>query len=187
MSAREAMAIGTAGYTAMLAVMALERHGLDAGKRSDRGHRRGRRRRLGRDRDPRQARLCGPRGHRPAAGGRLPQRPGRRRDRRAQGTGRPGQAAGQGALGGRDRCGRFDHAGQPAVDDPLWRGGRRLWACRRHGPAWLGRPVHFARGVSLRHRFGDVPARPAPGGLETAGNRPGSPKTGHDDPGNRPF
>ena len=30
MSAREAMAIGTAGYTAMLAVMALERHGLNA-------------------------------------------------------------------------------------------------------------------------------------------------------------
>ena len=30
MSAREAMAIGTAGYTAMLAVMALERHGLGA-------------------------------------------------------------------------------------------------------------------------------------------------------------
>src|SRR4051794_41010780 len=30
MSAREAMAIGTAGYTAMLAVMALERHGLKA-------------------------------------------------------------------------------------------------------------------------------------------------------------
>jgi acrylyl-CoA reductase (NADPH) len=28
MSAREAMAVGTAGYTAMLAVMALERHGL---------------------------------------------------------------------------------------------------------------------------------------------------------------
>src|SRR6187399_229627 len=31
MSAREAMAIGTAGYTAMLAVMALERHGLKPG------------------------------------------------------------------------------------------------------------------------------------------------------------
>ena len=28
MSARDAMAIGTAGYTAMLAVMALERHGV---------------------------------------------------------------------------------------------------------------------------------------------------------------
>src|ERR1700750_882215 len=32
MSAREAMAIGTAGYTAMLAVMALERHGLTSAK-----------------------------------------------------------------------------------------------------------------------------------------------------------
>ena len=32
MSAREAMAIGTAGYTAMLAVMALERHGLTTDK-----------------------------------------------------------------------------------------------------------------------------------------------------------
>ena len=31
MSAREAMSIGTAGYTAMLAVMALERHGLEPG------------------------------------------------------------------------------------------------------------------------------------------------------------
>jgi acrylyl-CoA reductase (NADPH) len=31
MSARDAMAIGTAGYTAMLAVMALERHGLATG------------------------------------------------------------------------------------------------------------------------------------------------------------
>ena len=33
MSAREAMAIGTAGYTAMLSVMALERAGIDAGAR----------------------------------------------------------------------------------------------------------------------------------------------------------
>src|SRR5215470_13005635 len=31
MSARDAMAIGTAGYTAMLAVMALERHGVTPG------------------------------------------------------------------------------------------------------------------------------------------------------------
>src|ERR1700681_1710870 len=31
MSARDAMAIGTAGYTAMLAVMALEHHGVPAG------------------------------------------------------------------------------------------------------------------------------------------------------------
>jgi acrylyl-CoA reductase (NADPH) len=33
MSAREAMAIGTAGFTAMLAVTALERHGLSPGTR----------------------------------------------------------------------------------------------------------------------------------------------------------
>jgi acrylyl-CoA reductase (NADPH) len=32
LSAREAMAIGTAGYTAMLAVMALERHGITPGR-----------------------------------------------------------------------------------------------------------------------------------------------------------
>jgi acrylyl-CoA reductase (NADPH) len=32
MTGREAMAIGTAGYTAMLAVMALERHGLQTGR-----------------------------------------------------------------------------------------------------------------------------------------------------------
>ena len=57
MSAREAMAIGTAGYTAMLAVMALERHGLTPERGPDRGDRRGRRRRLGRYRDPGQARL----------------------------------------------------------------------------------------------------------------------------------
>jgi acrylyl-CoA reductase (NADPH) len=46
MTGREAMAIGTAGYTAMLAVMALERHGITP-ERADRRHRRGRRRRFG--------------------------------------------------------------------------------------------------------------------------------------------
>ena len=65
MSARDAMAIGTAGYTAMLAVMALERAGLDAGARPDGRDRRRRRRRLGRRRAPRQARLRG-RSPRPA-------------------------------------------------------------------------------------------------------------------------
>ena len=42
----EAMAVGTAGYTAMLALMALERHGAHARARPGRRHRRGRRRRL---------------------------------------------------------------------------------------------------------------------------------------------
>ena len=44
------------------------------------------------------------------------------------------------------------------------------------------------RGVCLYGiDFGDVPSRAPPGSLETAGNRPGPPETGHDDPGNRPF
>jgi putative YhdH/YhfP family quinone oxidoreductase len=55
MSARDAMAIGTAGYTAMLAVLALEKHGLRPSARSDRRHRRRRRRRLGRDRGARSS------------------------------------------------------------------------------------------------------------------------------------
>ena len=55
------------------------------------GHRRGRRRRLGRDCAPGQARLPGHRLDRPPRGGRLPQRPRRHRDhrpRRAVGAGR---------------------------------------------------------------------------------------------------
>jgi acrylyl-CoA reductase (NADPH) len=46
-SARQAMAIGTAGYTAMLCVLALERHGLAPGRRRGAGDRRDRRRRFG--------------------------------------------------------------------------------------------------------------------------------------------
>ena len=72
-SAREAMAIGTAGYTAMLSVMALERAGITPRARPDRRHRRRRRRRLGRGRDPRQARLPGYRLDRPAGGSGLSQ------------------------------------------------------------------------------------------------------------------
>ena len=67
------MAIGTAGYTAMLAVMALERHGLKPDSGAGGGDRRGRRRRLGRGRAAGQARLPGDRLDRAAAGGRLPQ------------------------------------------------------------------------------------------------------------------
>ena len=158
MSTREAMAIGTAGYTAMLAVMALERHGLTPanGPVAVTGAAGG----VGSV----AVAILAKRGFAVSAvtgranGGRLPQGPGRGRDRRAQGARRAAEAARQGALGGRRRCGRFDHAGQPVVDDPLWRGGGRLRAGRGHGSAKLGRPIHFARGVSLRHRFRDVPA-----------------------------
>ena len=52
---RQAMAVGTAGLTSMLAVMALEDHGLTPGHGPGAGDRRGRRRRLGR------GRACSPR------------------------------------------------------------------------------------------------------------------------------
>ena len=74
MSTRDAMAIGTAGYTAMLAVLALEKHGLTPDGRSDGRHRRRRRRRLGRDRGAVEARLSRHRIDRPHGGGRLPER-----------------------------------------------------------------------------------------------------------------
>ena len=103
----QAMAIGTAGYTAMLCVMALERHGLTP------------------ERGPvvvtgaaggvgsvavallAQGRLARDRLDRPAAGGRLSEGPRRRRDHRPRRAGRPGAAARQGALGGRRRFGRL--------------------------------------------------------------------------------
>ena len=72
-STKRAMAIGTAGYTSMLCVMALQKHGVAPGLGRGAGDRRGGRCRLGRGRDPGQARLPGGRRHRPAAGGRVPE------------------------------------------------------------------------------------------------------------------
>jgi acrylyl-CoA reductase (NADPH) len=59
LTTRQAMAIGTAGLTAMLAVMALEDHGLRPGRGRGSGDRRLRRGRLGRGGDPG---VAGPRG-----------------------------------------------------------------------------------------------------------------------------
>ena len=177
MSAREAMAIGTAGYTAMLAVLALEQHGLSPGARSRRGHRRRRRCRLGCDRGAVEARLPRHRVDRPPVGGRLSQGSRCSRSDRSQRTRGTGQAAGQRALGGRGRQRRLDHAGQPFVDDEIPRRHRRVRACRRHGPAVLGGAVYFARGVSVGYRFRDVPNRVAKDRLEPARQRPGFSKT----------
>ena len=74
-STRDAMAIGTAGYTAMLSVLALEKHGLTPKQRPGRGDRRGRRRRLGRDRRAVEARLSRHRLDRADVGSRLSERP----------------------------------------------------------------------------------------------------------------
>ena len=136
MSAREAMAIGTAGYTAMLAVMALEGRGLTP--------------------------MSGPVLVTGAAGGVgsvaiaiLSQRGfqvtastgraeeadylkklGAQRDHRTQGTRRTRKTIGKRALGRRYRQRRLDHARQCAVDDcamaERWRpvDWRAAWICR---------------------------------------------------------
>ena len=108
LSAAEAMAIGTAGYTAMLAVMALERHGLtpDRGPVVVTGAAGG----VGSVAIALLAKLgwhvIASTGR--AGGGRLPQGPRRRRDHRPRGARRPPRAARQGALGRRRRHRRLD-------------------------------------------------------------------------------
>ena len=161
------MAIGTAGYTAMLAVMALERHGLTPEH--------------------------GPVVVTGAAGGvgsvaiALLAKLG---FQVIASTGRPEEADYLKGLGaaeiidrnelsaagrplakerwaGGDRLGRFHHAREPPVDDQIWRRGRGLRPRRRHGPARQRRAVHFARRVASGHRFRPVftkAPRKKPGG-----------------------
>ena len=153
MSARDAMAIGTAGYTAMLAVMALERHGLTpaSGPVVVTGAAGG----VGSVAiailSP--AWLSGHGLDRAAGGGRLPEETGRDRDHRAQGTRRTRETAGKRALGRRHRYGRLDHARQCALDDALRRSGGGLWTGRRHGFADLGCAIYPAWCFAARHRF----------------------------------
>ena len=133
--ARRGMAIGTAGYTAMLCVLALERNGvkpasgpvLVTGAAGGVGSvaiallaKLGYQviASTGRTAEADYLKGLGASGdHRP------------RRDCRAR------QAARQGALGRRRRCGRQPHAGQCAEHDQVRRRGRGLRAGAGHGPA----------------------------------------------------
>ncbi len=83
-STREAMAIGTAGFTAMLAVLALEKQGLSPKQRTDGCHGCRRRRRLGRYRRACEARLSRHRLDRTDVGSALSQEPRRGRGDRPQ-------------------------------------------------------------------------------------------------------
>ena len=172
LTAREAMAIGTAGYTAALCVIALDRHGLtpDSGPIAVTGAAGG----VGSV----AMALLAKGGFSVSAVTGRPQEADYLKGlgaaeivERAELTG-PGQAAGQGALGGRGGCGRLHHAGQSPVHDPLWRGGGGLRAGRRYGPTNFGGPFYSSRGVSLRHRFRDVPAGTPKRSVETSGKRP---------------
>ena len=177
MSTRDAMAIGTAGYTAMLAVMALEKHGItpDRGPQIVTGAAGG----VGSVAVALLARL----GYevtastgRPEEADYLKRLGAKEVIERKELSGTP-RAAGERALGRRRRFGRLDDARQRAVDDPLSRSGRGLRAGRRYGFADVGRAVHFARGVAFGHRLG-LPAASGPrSGLETPRNRPRSRET----------
>ena len=162
----QAMAIGTAGYTAMLCVMALERNGITPDRGPVVGDGRGRRRRLGRDRAAGEARLHGHRVDRPRRRSRLSQGPRRQRDHRPRGAVGSGAAARQGALGRRRRHRRHRHARQCHLDDQVRRLRRRLRARAGHGPAGLGRAVHPARRHARWRRQRD-------GAAANAASRPG--------------
>jgi hypothetical protein len=183
LTTKQAMAIGTAGLTAMLCVMELERNGIGpvSGDVLVTGRRR--RRRVGRDRDPRETRLQG----------RRLDRPRRERERVSEGARRRrdhcarydrdavGQAARFRALGGLRRCGRRFDAGDHIAADQISRLCRGLWPCRRHETRDHGDPVPAAWRAADRRRFRDVPDRDPARGLAAAGFRPAARKTRCDD------
>jgi acrylyl-CoA reductase (NADPH) len=158
-SAREAMSVGTAGYTAMLAVMALERHGLNA--------------------------ASGPVVVTGAAGGvgSVAIAILARRGFTVHAvTGRPQEADYLKGLGATEIIERKELAGpgKPLAKE-RWAGAvdsvgsatlANLLSMTRDGSAGVGRPFHFARRLPLWDRLGDVPVAPAPGSVEKAGNRP---------------
>jgi acrylyl-CoA reductase (NADPH) len=141
------MAIGTAGYTAMLCVMALERHGLEpargpvlvTGAAGGVG-------------SVAIALLAGRAGaSSPPPGGRRKRTTSRGSARPRSSTGRavgPRAAAGQGALGGGGGLGGLAHPGERAGHDALRRRGRGLRLAQ--GMDLPGSVAPFIlRGVSL--------------------------------------
>ena len=166
LSAQQAMAIGTAGYTAMLCLMALERHGLrpDRGPAIVTGA-------VGGVGSVAVALLAKAGWHVIASTGRPEEADYLKGLGAAEILDRselagPVAAARQGALGGRRRHRRLDHARQCSVDDEVWRRHRRLRPCGRNGSAHHRRAVHPAQRRPARRRFGDGPKSLADRGLE---------------------
>ena len=181
MSARDAMAIGTAGYTAMLAVMALERSGITpaSGPIVVTGAAGG----VGSVAIALLAKL----GYAVTASTGRPDEAAYLKGlgateviERKELSGPP-RAARQGALGRRNRLSGLGDAGQCAFYDTVWRNCRSLWTGGRNGLARHGRAVHFKVGVTRRHRLGDVPIGVAATGLASPGDRPRQGKNRGDD------
>jgi putative YhdH/YhfP family quinone oxidoreductase len=168
-TARQAMAIGTAGYTAMLCVLALEDHGVKAGAGEIlvTGATGG----VGSV----AVALLGRLGYTVVAatgktaeadwlkalGATVDHRPGR--------AGRPRQALPEGTLGRRGGCGGLAHPGQCPGADPLRRRGGRLRAGPGRRSGHHRDALHPARRDAGRRRFGDGAARQAPARLGPPG------------------
>jgi putative YhdH/YhfP family quinone oxidoreductase len=165
LSAAQAMAIGTAGYTAMLCVMALDKAGVapDDGPVLVTGAAGG----VGSV----AIALLAARGYHVVASTGRPEEEdylkglGRGGDRRPERVQRRCAPAVEGALGRRCRCRRLHHARQCAQPDQIWRRSGRLRPRPGRRPAVLRAPVHPACGVPGGRGIGDDADCRAQGGL----------------------
>ncbi len=171
-SSIDAMAIGTAGYTAMLAVIALERHDItpDRGSIVVTGAAGG----VGSV----AVALLKKLGYEVVAvTGRASEADYLKGLGAAEIVDREElvesrQAARQRALGWGYRHRRFERARQRHCDDRGRRRGCRLRQCRWHGPFNVGRAVHPARRLAHRHQLRHAAAAGARGGVGAARARP---------------
>ena len=181
MTARDAMAIGTAGYTAMLAVLALERHGVTA------------------DRGPVivtgasggvgsvAVAILAKLGHHVIAATGRPQEADYLKELGAAEVIARQELTGPVRPLGKERwAGGVDAVGSVTLANVLsmtrlWRSDRRVRACRRHGSADQRRPIHSPRRFPARHRFCDVSATVAKKRVATPGNRPRCKEIGNHD------
>ncbi len=168
-TAQQAVAIGTAGYTAMLCVLALEKHGVKPadGEIVVTGAAGG----VGSVAIAvlSQAGLHGGRGERPARGSGLPETAGGEPTCSSAAPSRHPASRSARSAGRGSRCGRQPHAGQPLRHDQVPRRGHRLRPGRRHGLPVERGALHPARCDAGRHRQRDVPASGPAGGLAAPG------------------
>ena len=171
MTTRDAMAIGTAGYTAMLAVIALERHGVspDKGAIVVTGAVGG----LG---SVAIALLSQLGYHVVASTGRaneadyLKSLGAKEVIERAELTG-PVKPLTKERFAGGIELGRLNHAGKRALHDSLRRCGRSVRSRRRTGTAHHGRSVHPPRRLAVGGRFRLLPSAAAARSLAPACRR----------------